>query len=79
MSWRPAEIVGIDDVHSGKIEVGAIANVCVFDPQEEWTISGSAMASKSRNTPYEGRTVRGKVRHTIVAGEAVVIDAEAQR
>jgi dihydroorotase len=79
MSWRPAEIVGIDDVHSGKIEVGAIANVCVFDPKEEWTISGSAMASKSRNTPYEGRTVRGKVRHTIVAGEAVVIDAEAQR
>ncbi len=79
MSWRPAEIVGIDDVHSGKIEVGAIANVCVLDPKAEWTISGSAMASKSRNTPYEGRTVRGKVRHTIVAGEAVVIDAEAQR
>ena len=42
-------------------------------------LGADAMASRSRNTPYEGREVRGKVRHTILAGEPVVIAGEAQR
>jgi dihydroorotase len=37
------------------------------------------LASKSRNTPYAGRTVRGKVRHTLLAGIPTVIDSIAQR
>ena len=37
------------------------------------------LASKSRNTPYAGRTLRGKVRHTVLAGDPVVIDGTAQR
>jgi dihydroorotase len=37
------------------------------------------LASKSRNTPYAGRTVRGAVRHTIYEGTTVVIDGTAQR
>ncbi|RMH72885.1 MAG: dihydroorotase, partial [Actinomyces sp.] len=45
----------------------------------EWVVSGEAMASRSRNTPYEGRRLRGRVRHTIVHGEPVVVDGEAQR
>ena len=39
----------------------------------------SKLASKSRNTPYAGRTLRGKVRHTLLAGAPVVIDGSAQR
>ena len=39
----------------------------------------SALASKSRNTPYAGRTVHGKVRHTVFEGTAVVINSVAQR
>jgi dihydroorotase len=37
------------------------------------------MASRSRNTPYAGRTLTGRVRHTFLWGEAVVLDAEATR
>jgi dihydroorotase-like cyclic amidohydrolase len=37
------------------------------------------MVSKSRNTPYHGRSVNGRVRHTILDGRAVVIDGVAQR
>ena len=79
LSWRPAAIAGIADRHGAVVVPGAPANLCVVDPDETWTVSGAAMASRSHNTPYEGRTLRGRVRHTIRAGEPVVIDAEAQR
>nr|NIR36676.1 dihydroorotase [Actinomycetota bacterium]NIY11623.1 amidohydrolase family protein [Gemmatimonadota bacterium]NIS31035.1 dihydroorotase [Actinomycetota bacterium]NIT95447.1 dihydroorotase [Actinomycetota bacterium]NIU19134.1 dihydroorotase [Actinomycetota bacterium] len=78
MSWQPAAIAGIDD-HGGPIAEGAPANLTVVDPATTWTVAGAAMASRSRNTPYEGMEVRGRVRHTILRGEAVVIDGEAQR
>ncbi|MDP6867594.1 MAG: dihydroorotase [Acidimicrobiales bacterium] len=79
LSWRPAAIAGIADRHGAIVVPGAPANLCVVDPDEAWTVSGVAMASRSHNTPYEGRTLRGRVRHTIRAGEPVVIDGEAQR
>jgi dihydroorotase len=37
------------------------------------------LASRSRNTPYAGRTLTGRARHTMLRGEPVVVDAEAQR
>ena len=79
LSWRPAAIAGIADRHGAVVVPGAPANLCVVDPDETWTVSGAAMASRSHNTPYEGRTLRGRVRHTVCAGEPVVIDGEAQR
>ena len=79
MSWRPAAIAAIDDRHGGPVVPGTPANLCVIDPRASWTVSGAAMASPSRNTPYEGRTLRGRVRHTLLAGEPVVIDGEPQR
>jgi dihydroorotase len=79
MSWQPAAIASIDDRHGGPIAPGAPANLCVIDPQATWTVSGAAMAGPSRNTPYEGWTLRGRVRHTLLAGEPVVIDGEPQR
>jgi len=51
----------------------------VIDPEHRWRIDASGGASISRNVPYVGLDVRGKVRHTICRGEAVVIDATAQR
>ena len=78
-AWRPAAIAGIADRHGAVVVPGAPANLCVVDPDETWTVSGAAMASRSHNTPYEGRTLRGRVRHTVCAGEPVVIDGEAQR
>lgn len=79
MSWRPAAIAGIDDRHGRPVAPGEPANLCVIDPAAEWTVLGEDMASPSRNTPYEGRRLKGRVRHTLLDAAPVVIDGEAQR
>jgi dihydroorotase len=79
MSWRPAAVAGLSDTQGGPIEPGRPANLCVIDPAVEWTVEAGRTASRSRNIPYVGRTLRGRVRHTITAGDPVVVDAEAQR
>jgi dihydroorotase len=71
--------VGGHSAHGGPVEVGATANLCVFDPNGSTEVDPSRLASRSRNTPYAGRTFAGSVRHTILRGEPVVVDAEAQR
>ena len=79
LSWQPARIAGIGATHGGPVAPGRPANLFVFDPEATWTVDASGGASRSRNTPYVGRRLRGRVRHTLLAGEAVVIDGEAQR
>lgn len=78
LSWLPASIAGMGD-HGGPVVEGGPANLCVVDPSIRWTIDGSGGASRSRNVPYIGREVRGRVRHTICFGEPVVLDGEVQR
>jgi dihydroorotase len=63
----------------GPVEPGAPANLCVFDPGATTVVDPAGLASRSRNTPYAGRTFAGAVRHTVLRGEPVVIDATAQR
>jgi dihydroorotase len=79
LSWNPAAIAGVDDRHGRPVAVGEPANLAVFDPKAEWTVEPTQLASKSRNTPYAGRTLRGKVRHTIFDGTAVVVNGTATR
>jgi dihydroorotase len=83
LSWQPARIARLDRSsggrHGGPIEAGAPANVVVWDPTATWTVEPTRLASRSRNTPYAGWELSGRVRHTLHDGEAVVIDAEAQR
>ena len=79
LSTNPARIAGIGDRHGGVIAVGRPANLAIIDLDHEWTITAAAMASRSANTPFEGRTVRGKVRHTIWNGDHVVNMGEATR
>ena len=79
LSWRPAAIAGLADTHGGPIAEGRPANLCVFDPDEEWVVDPAASASRSRNNPYADRKLRGRVRHTILFGELVVRDGEALR
>jgi len=79
LSWQPAAIAGVADRHGRPIAVGEPANLTVFHPTQQWTVVPAQLASKSRNTPYAGRTVQGKVRHTIFEGNPVVIDSAAQR
>jgi len=78
LSWQPAAIAGMAD-HGGPIAAGAVANLCVIDTEHRWRIDDSGGASRSRNVPYAGLQVRGRVRHTVCRGEAVVIDGEPQR
>jgi dihydroorotase len=76
LSWQPARIAGLD---IGTIAEGATADLCVIDPSAVWVVEPDRLASRSRNTPYAGRKLTGKVRHTIFRGEPVVLDGEAQR
>ncbi|QGG95177.1 dihydroorotase [Actinomarinicola tropica] len=79
LSWRPAAIAGIDDRHGGPVVPGRPANLCVVDADATWTVDRERTASRSRNTPYAGRTLRGRVRHTIYEGTPTVIDGDATR
>ena len=79
LSWQPAAIAGLTGVHGGPVAEGAPANLCVVDPAATWVVEPERLASRSRNTPYANCKLRGRVRHTILLGEPVVIDAEAQR
>ncbi|MCU1491054.1 MAG: pyrC [Acidimicrobiaceae bacterium] len=81
LSWKPACIAGLDREggHGGPLVPGAAAHVCVFDPTERFTVDPSRSASRSRNSPFAGRQLTGRVLHTLVAGEPVVVDGEAQR
>ena len=87
-SWRPAAIAGLDapgeaiaghSAHGGPLVPTAVANLCVFDPSASFRVDAGALASLSRNTPYAGHELRGRVRHTVLRGEPVVIDAMVQR
>ncbi len=79
LSWRPARIAGVGESHGGPLVEGRAANLCVIDPEATWTIDGSGGASRSSNVPYVGRQVRGRVRHTLLRGEPVVLDGTPQR
>lgn len=66
MAVRPAAIAGLDE--RGPVVAGAAADLCVFDPDSAWTVDPNGLQSKGINTPYAGRTLQGRVRHTVLAG-----------
>ncbi len=68
MSLNPARVIGLD---KGSLEPGKAADLVIFDPHKTYKIEASQFASKSRNTPFNGREVTGAVRATIVGGEIV--------
>lgn len=68
MSYNPAKVIGID---RGTLQVGKIADITIINPTEEYVIDTADFASKGRNTPFHGKTVRGKVMATIVSGRVV--------
>lgn len=58
--------------HGGELAVGEDANLVVFDPQFQWVASRDELQSRSMNTPYDGRSMIGKVRATLAKGRLVV-------
>lgn len=79
LSWHPAHIAGLSGEHGGPVTEGRPANLCVIDPEATWTVDPAQSASRSRNNPYAGRTLTGRVRHTFLFGEPVVLDGEPRR
>ncbi len=68
LSYNPARIIGLD---KGTIKEGGVADLVIFDPSSNYTISKDEFAGKAKNTPFHNRKVTGKVIATIVSGEIV--------
>jgi dihydroorotase len=79
MSWRPAAIAGVADRHGRPVATGSPGNLVVFDPAAAWEVVPAKLSSRSHNTPFVGRQLRGRVRHTIHDGIATVADGVATR
>ncbi|MEH6357766.1 MAG: dihydroorotase [Pseudomonadales bacterium] len=58
-------------IKAGSLAAGDIADICVFDPSEQWQVSSDSLHSKGQNTPLMGQTLKGRVRHTILAGRPI--------
>ncbi len=65
LTCGPAHLLGLA---SGLLAMGRPADVCIFDPNEHWTADATQLLSRGHNTPYLGRTLRGRVRYTLVGG-----------
>lgn len=68
MSYNPAKVLGID---KGTLNVGAIADITIIDPEKEYTINTEDFVSKGKNTPFNGYKAKGMVVRTIVSGKTV--------
>ena len=68
----PAHVLGYAKL--GTLETGAPADICIFDLHKEWTVDVEKFASKGKNTPLAGRTLKGKVMATIYMGRPVYMD-----
>ena len=81
MSVAPARARSLAG-HGGPIAPGSPANLVVLDPTATWVVDPGLLASKSKNTPFAGRTLKGKVVHTMLRGRFTVregSDADGQR
>lgn len=75
MSFRPAAIGRLDG-HGRPVSPGEPANLVLVDPAYRGTVDPAGFASRSRNTPYEGRELPGRVTHTFLRGRATVVDGK---
>ena len=70
---NPARLMGLGHV-KGEIRVGLDADFAIIDPDARWTLEPGATVSSAGYSIYEGTTFRGRVRHTLVRGRAVLRD-----
>ena len=67
MSYNPAKLLGLKE--RGEIKENAIADLTIFNPEKEYTYTKEMIVSKSKNTPFIGKKLKGEVVYTIVSGE----------
>ncbi|MFF3086870.1 dihydroorotase [Streptomyces nojiriensis] len=75
MSFAPARIGGLDN-HGRPVSAGEPANLTLVDTSYRGVVDPAHFASRSRNTPYEGRELPGRVTHTFLRGRATVVDGK---
>jgi dihydroorotase len=77
---RPAAVLarsmGAAEPGAGSLREGAFADLCVFAPDESWTVDGTTLASRSHHTPFARHEMPGRVRCTLVAGRIAFDAAE---
>jgi dihydroorotase len=75
LSTAPARLLGLEN--HGRLTAGGPANLVIFDPAAEWVVDPKLFLSKSRNTPFAGMTLKGKVTQTFFAGRRTFSGAQA--
>lgn len=68
LTIQPARILNID---SGQLGLGAVADICIFDPQQRWLLKKGELLSRGHNTPFLDTEMLGQVSHTLLAGQIV--------
>ncbi len=68
LTYGPARILGLDSGHLG---IGAIADICIFDPEIPWQVNAEMLRSRGQNTPFLGWELQGQVTHTLLEGRIV--------
>lgn len=68
MTHKGADLCKLD---AGTLSVGAPADICIFDPDQQWTVDATKFFSKSQNCPWHGKTLKGLVKGTYVGGKQV--------
>ncbi|MDX2184730.1 MAG: dihydroorotase [Gemmatimonadaceae bacterium] len=68
MACTPARLFNLP---GGTLKPGAAADITVFDPSAQWTVDAKQFRTKGRNTPYQGKTLSGRVQLTLVGGQLV--------
>jgi dihydroorotase len=71
MTYEAARICSLD---AGRLDEGGLADITIFDPKAEWTVRAEDFRSRSRNSPFLGHTLRGKVKYTLCDGKVVYQD-----
>ncbi|MFV0370970.1 MAG: dihydroorotase [Azonexus sp.] len=68
ITCAPAAILGLA---AGTLDTGASADICIFDPEEEWLLTPEILKSRGKNSPWLGHPMQGRVRKTLVGGRVV--------
>jgi len=68
LTCNPAKLLKLD---VGTLSIGKPADIVVFNPSEDWVLDSSKLRSKGKNTPWHGKTMRGTVHYTLLAGDIV--------
>jgi|AMWB02.1.fsa_nt_gi dihydroorotase len=68
MSFNPARILGID---RGTLAQGTVADITLIDPDADWVVDADKLESKSKNSPFLGKKMKGRAAYTIVGGKVI--------